>query len=105
MLLQDTDNIPPVLPVEVRAQDIPCVGGPQEVGEGARELIFIPLEAQMLYLGLMYRLDDRRTTPVDFRICHVHAAVVCRHGPCCELNPTVRAWIINCAKSRMVANI
>ena len=90
MLLQDTNTIPPVLPVEVLAQSIPCVGGPRAAGEGA--LLCQPQESHIVYLGLVFHMDDRQLTPLDCGIHPVHTAAVCCHGPCGELNSTLRAW-------------
>ena len=64
MLLQDTDPIPPVLPIEVQSQAILHVGVPWAAVEGAGALISRLQEAHIAYLGLMYHLTDRHSTPV-----------------------------------------
>ena len=91
MILQDPDPIPPVLPVEVRAQSIPRVLGTQASGEWAGASLCLPWEAHIIYLGLVYHLADHQPTPVDCGIHPMHAATVCRHGPHIELNSTL--WV------------
>ena len=91
MLLQDSDPTPPMLPVEVRYQAIPRVGGPRAYGEGAGVLLRRPREARIVYLGLVYCLADRQPNTVDFWISHAHAAAVCRHGACYELHSIIQA--------------
>ena len=81
MVLQDSDPIPTVLPVEVGAQAIPRVGEPPESREGAGSLLRRLREAHIVYLGLVYYLDDRKTTPVYFGLITVHSVVVCHHVP------------------------
>ena len=81
MVLQDPDPTLPVLPVEVRAQDITCVVGPWAAGEGSGALLRRPQEAHIVYLGLVFCLSDWKPTPVCCRLNPVDAPAVCRHGP------------------------
>ena len=68
-----------MIPVEVRAQDVPCVGGSCEYREGARALLCRQRKAHGVHLGLVYCLADRQPTLVDCRFGTVHAAAVCRY--------------------------
>ena len=86
MLLQDSDPIPPVLPVKVRLQAIPRVGGPREAGEVAGASLFRSREAHIVYLELVYCLADRQRNPVYCGFIPMHVAVVFRHGRPGELN-------------------
>ena len=52
VILHDPGPIPPVMPVEVRVQDIPRTGGYQASGEGARSLFFRPRKSHVVYLGV-----------------------------------------------------
>ena len=94
MLFQDTDPTPPVLPVEVRAQAIPRVGGPWASREGAGASLRHPWESQIIYLGLVYCMYDRQPNPVYCGLSPVHTVVVCYHVPRCGLNSTLRAWYL-----------
>ena len=91
VILQDPDPIPPMLPVEVRAQAIPRAGGSQSSREGARALLCCPRKAHVLHLGLVYCLTDQQPTSVDYGLSPVHAAVVCCHGLCGEFHYTLWA--------------
>ena len=82
VFLQDPDPIPPVLPVEVRAHAVLRDGGSRAAGEGARSLLCCLQKSRVVHLGLVYCLADRQPTPVNYRLGPVHAAAVCRHGPC-----------------------
>ena len=64
VLLQDPDPIPPVMHVEVGAQAIPRVEGPQASEEGAGSLLRCPQEAHIVYLGLVSCQADQQATPV-----------------------------------------
>ena len=59
VLLKDTNPIPPVLPIEVRVQDVPRERGYQASREGARELLHFPRKGHVVHLGLVYYLDDQ----------------------------------------------
>ena len=59
VIVQDPHTIPPVLPVEVRPQDVPCAGGSQESREGTKAMLCIPRKAHFVQLGLVYCLVDR----------------------------------------------
>ena len=92
VILQDPDPIPPVLTVEVQEQAIPLVGGPMAAREGVGALLCRLRESHIIYLGLVFRMADRQPTPVNYGLRPVNVAAVCRHGPCGELNFTLRAW-------------
>ena len=76
VLLQDPDPIPPVMPVEVRAQAVPRAGGSRASGEGARALLCHPRKAHVVHLGLVYCLAERQPNPVNCRIGPMHSTVV-----------------------------
>ena len=79
MFLQDPDNIPPVLAIEVQAQAISHAGGPWTSGKGAGALLSLPQEAHIVHLRLVLRLTDWQPDPVDCWFRPVHASVVCHH--------------------------
>ena len=92
MILQDPYHIPPVLPVKVQAQAIPFVGGPRASGEGAGSSRCQMWESHIVYLGLVFRLTDRKPDPVECGLRPVYAAAVFHHVPRGELNSTLWAW-------------
>ena len=91
VILQDPDPIPPVMPIEVRAQAVPRTGGYQASGEGARALLCHTRKAHFVQLGLVYCLADRHLNPIYCGLSTVHAAAVCRHGPRVEFQSTLQA--------------
>ena len=58
VLLQDLDQISPVMTIEVRAQAIPHAGKSRASGERSRELIHRQRKAHSVHLGLVYCLAD-----------------------------------------------
>ena len=58
VLLHDLDQKPPVLPIEVRAQDVTCAGLSQASREVSRALLVCPQKYLVIHLGLVYFLDD-----------------------------------------------
>ena len=76
MLLQDPDTIPPVLPVEVKAQAIPNVGVPLAAREGAGESLRCPQEAHIVHMGLVFCLADWQPDPFNCGLCTMHSLAV-----------------------------
>ena len=89
MLLQDTDLIPPVLPVEVGAQAIPRVGGPRASGEGAGSSLRCPQESHIVYLGLVYCLNGNRLQSMA-------GSVLCMRRRCDVMEPAVSSTPHSC---------
>ena len=58
VLLQDLDQISPVLTIEVRAQAIPHAGGSRASGERSRALSRRQRKSHSLHLGMVYCLAD-----------------------------------------------
>ena len=79
VFLYNPDTTPPVMAAKVRAQAIPCAGGPWAVGEGSGVLLSQPREAHVVHLRLVFRLTDQQPAPVDFWFHHVHTPTVFRH--------------------------
>ena len=87
MFLEGPDAIPPVLPVEVLSQAIPCAIGPHETGKGAGALICQPQKSHIVYLKVVLSLSFCQPIPVYFCFRPMRVAMVCRCRPHSELNP------------------
>ena len=89
-ILQDPDLISPLLPVEVRAQAILRSGGSRASREWAMQSFRCPRKSHVVYLGLVYCLDERNPTAVNLGLSPVHLVAVCCHGSFSKLQSTLR---------------
>ena len=91
MFLDDPDDIPLVLSVEVLVQGIPRARGPWATGKGEGAPLCRLWEAHILYLQVMLHMTDRHSVPVYLQLHPVHAITVCRHNPRGDINSALQS--------------
>ena len=92
VILQYSDAIYPVLTVKIIPEPAPSLRGTREARKGAGELCRYFWEADVIYLGEVFRLTDRQPVPVYCRICTVHPSPMCRHKPSGQFNAKFWSW-------------
>ena len=83
MLFQDTDPIPPVMPVEVKAQAIPCVGGPRHPRKGQGHLFVIRVNLTSYTWGWCTSWLN------SSRLHSIAVSVLCMRWRCAVMEPAV----------------
>ena len=81
VLVKDTEDVPPVLAVEVVPQAVPYPQGTQASGKGAGSLICALQKTDVKDLRDVFRLNYRKPNPVNFRLRPMHTPSMRHHQP------------------------